>query len=66
MTDLASPIRKQTAHLVGVKASRGQGTLLLYPDRLAHVHSQAIGWGSRVGLAALAVPGFAVPPLPYG
>jgi hypothetical protein len=62
MADIGCPIRKETARQLGVKASQGQGTLLLYPDRLAHVHSPAIGWGSRVGLAVLAVPGFAVPP----
>src|SRR5215468_5078068 len=62
MTDSGIPIRKQTARLLGVKMSQGQGTLLLYPDKLAHVHSQAIRWASSVGFAVVAVPSFALPP----
>jgi hypothetical protein len=62
MTDSGIPIRKQTARLLGVKMSQGQGTLLLYPDKLAHVHSPAIRWSSTVGLIVVAVPCFALPP----
>jgi len=62
MTDSEIPIRTQTARLLGVKMSQGQGTLLLYPDKLAHVHSQAIRWASSIGLAVVAVPSLALPP----
>jgi hypothetical protein len=62
MTDSGIPIRKQTARLLGVKMSQGQGTLLLYPDQLAHVHSPAIRWASTVGCVVVAVPSFALPP----
>jgi hypothetical protein len=62
MTDSGTPIRKQTTRLLGVKASQGQGTLLLYPDKLAHVHSQVIRWATSVGFVVVAVPCFALPP----
>jgi len=62
MTDSGIPIRKQTARLLGVKMSQGQGTLLLYPDKLAHVHSQTIRWASSVGFVVVAVPCFVLPP----
>src|SRR5262245_16294778 len=62
MTDSGIPIRKQTARLLGVKMSQGQGTLLLYPDKLAHVHSQVISWASGIGFAVVAVPSFTLPP----
>jgi hypothetical protein len=54
------PIGKQTARLLGVKASRGEGTLLLYPDKLTHVRSQAIRWGTTIGLVAVFAAGFAL------
>jgi hypothetical protein len=62
MTDSGIPIRMQTARLLGVKMSQGQGTLLLYPDKLAHVHSQAIRWATSAGLVVVAVPCFVLPP----
>jgi hypothetical protein len=62
MTDSGILIRRQTARLLGVKASRREGTLLLYPDKLAHVHSQVIRWATSVGFVAVAVPSFALPP----
>ena len=62
MTGSVIPIRKQTARLLGVKMSQGQGTLLLYPDKLAHVHSQAIRWASSTGFVVVAVPCLALPP----
>ena len=52
-------IRKQTARLVGV-GSKGQGTLLLYPDKLVHVHSQAIRWGTSLGLIVVFAASFAL------
>jgi hypothetical protein len=60
MTGSGIPIRKQTARLWGVKASKGQGTLLLYPDKLAHVSSRAPGWGGGIGFAAVVVASIAV------
>jgi hypothetical protein len=60
MTDSGIPIRRQTARLLGVKASQGQGTLLLYPDKLAHVSSRAAGWGGGIGFAAVVVASIAL------
>ena len=60
MTGNGSPIRTQTARLLGVKASQGQGTLLLYPDKLAHVHSQARRWGTSAGFIAILIASFAL------
>jgi hypothetical protein len=57
MTDDGIPIRKQTARLLGGKMSQGQGTLLLYPDKLAHVHSQTIRWASSVGFVLVRAMG---------
>ncbi len=62
MTDSGIPIRTQTARLLGVKASQGQGTLLLYPDKLAHVRSPVIGWALRIGLLVVTIPTAALPP----
>jgi hypothetical protein len=62
MIDNEIPIRKHTAHLLGVKMSQGQGTLLLYPEKLAHVPSQTIRWASSIGFVVVAVPCFALPP----
>ena len=62
LTDPGSPIRKQSARLLRVRLSRRLGTLLLYPDQLVFVHSQAAGWAARLGFAAVAIPSYAVPP----
>jgi hypothetical protein len=62
MTDSGMPIRKQTARLLGVKTIQGQGTLILYPDKLTHVHSQVIRWATTAGFVVVAVPCFALPP----
>ena len=60
MTDGEIPLRKDPARLFGAGARRGQGTLLLYPDKLAHVRSQAAGWGGSVGFAVIAIVSFAL------
>jgi hypothetical protein len=60
MTGSDIPIRKQLARLVNEKASRREGTLLLYPDKLAHVHSQAPAWGAGAGFAVILIISFAV------
>jgi hypothetical protein len=60
MTGSEIAIRKQTARLLGVKASRRDGTLLLYPDKLAHVHSQTIRWGTSVGFVAVLIASYAL------
>lgn len=60
MTDAEIPLRKDPARLLGVGARRGQGTLLLYPDKLAHVSSQAAGWGGGIGFALVAIASFAL------
>src|SRR5215471_18308145 len=56
------PDPKANGPSIGVKMSQGQGTLLLYPDKLAHVHSQAIRWATGIGFVVVAVPSFALPP----
>lgn len=57
-----SPIRMQTARLLGVKPLQGAGTLVLYPDRLVHVRSLVVAWASSAGFVVIAVPGIALPP----
>jgi hypothetical protein len=59
MADGGSPVRKETARLAGVGA-KGQGTLLLYPDRLIHVRSRAGDWGFGIGLLVVVVAGLAL------
>ena len=62
MADSVTPIRMQTARLLGVKTSQGAGTLVLYPDKIVHVRSQAVLWASRIGLVVVTVPSLALPP----
>jgi hypothetical protein len=62
MADSGTPIRMQTARLLGVKTSQGAGTLVLYPDKMVHVRSQAVLWASRIGMVVVAVPSLALPP----
>jgi hypothetical protein len=62
MADSGTPIRMQTARLLGVKTSQGAGTLVLYPDKVVHVRSQAVLWASKIGLVVVAVPSLALPP----
>jgi hypothetical protein len=47
----AIPIRKQRARLRG-PGDRGEGTLLLYPDKLVHVRSRAFFWAASIGFIA--------------
>jgi len=60
MTGSDMPIRKQLARLMSEKASRREGTVLLYPDKLAHVNSQAPAWGAGTGFAVILIVSFAV------
>lgn len=60
MTDSQIPLQKHPARLFGVPARRGQGTLLLYSDKLAHASSQAAGWGGGAGFAIVAIVSFAL------
>ena len=52
------PIRTQAARLWG----HGQGTMLLYPDKLAHVSSAVAGVGGAAGFIAVFAASFAVGP----
>jgi hypothetical protein len=60
MADGEIPLRKDPARVFGAGARRGQGTLLLYSDKLAHVRSQAAGWAGSVGFAVIAIASFAL------
>jgi hypothetical protein len=62
MADSGTPIRMQTARLLGVKTSQGAGTLVLYPDKIVHVRSQTVLWATRIGLVVVTVPSLALPP----
>jgi hypothetical protein len=62
MADGETVLRWQVARLLGVKgATWGAGTMLLYPDKIAHVRSLAIRWWPPAGFLALAVPGLFSP-----
>jgi hypothetical protein len=59
MNDSKNPIQSQPARFVVGGASRGQGIVLLYPDKLAAVITRAQAWGYIVGpiaLVAIAYP----------
>jgi hypothetical protein len=60
MTGSEIPLRMQTARLLGVTASRREGTLLLYPDKLAHVSSPAFRWGTSAGFVTVFIVSFAL------
>lgn len=60
MTGQEIPIRMKTAQRLGVRVSQRRGTLLLYPDKLVHVHSQAIRWGIAVGVMAVTIASLAL------
>jgi hypothetical protein len=62
MVSSGTPIRMQTARLLGVKTSQGAGTLVLYPDKIVHVRSQAVLWATRIGMLVVTVPSLALPP----
>ena len=54
MTDSGTPIRSNPARFRVGGTGRGQGIVLLYPDRLAAVNSSARLWGAVIGPVALA------------
>ena len=54
MTDSGTPIRSNPARFRVGGTGRGQGIVLLYPDRLAAVNSSARLWGAVIGPIALA------------
>jgi hypothetical protein len=62
MTDSEIPLRRQTTRLLAGGKTRGYGTLLLYPDKLAAVSSRAIGIGWTVGFLVVFVPSLLIPP----
>ena len=49
MTDYGSPIQSQSARFRVSGTGRGQGIVLLYPDKLAAVNSSAGLWGTFLG-----------------
>ena len=53
MTSSEPPIRKQPAQLSRSGTKRRQGTVLLYPDKLAYVSSQAAHWGNLIGFVVV-------------
>ena len=53
MTGSEPPIRKQPAQLSRSGTNRRQGTLLLYPDKLAYVSSEAAPWGALIGFVGV-------------
>jgi hypothetical protein len=53
MTDSGTPVRRQTTRLLAGGKTRGYGTLLLYPDKLAAVSSGAVRIGMIIGAIAV-------------
>jgi hypothetical protein len=62
MTDSGIPVRRQTTRLLAGRKTRGYGTLLLYPDKLAAVSSRAIRIGWTVGFIVVFIPSLLIPP----
>jgi len=62
MTDSETPIRRQTTRLLAGGKTRGYGTLLLYPDKLAAVSSAAVRISITVGIIVVFVPSILLPP----
>src|SRR5215467_8775195 len=56
------PARKQTTRLLAGGKTRGYGTLLLYPDKLAAVSSGAVKIGMLAGFIVVFVATSLVPP----
>jgi len=54
MTDSGTPIRSNPARFRVGGTGRGQGIVVLYPDKLAAVSSSARLWGAVIGPVALA------------
>jgi hypothetical protein len=61
-TDSETPVRQQTTRLLMGGKTRGYGTLLLYPDKLASVGSEAVRIGTFVGLIVVSSPSLLIPP----
>jgi hypothetical protein len=49
MTDSGTPIQSSSARFRVNGTGRGQGIVLLYPDKLAAVNSSAELWGTFLG-----------------
>jgi hypothetical protein len=62
MTDTGTPVRRQTTRLLAGGKTRGYGTLLLYPDKLAAVSSRAVRIGIIVGVIVVFGPSLLIPP----
>ena len=62
MSDSKTPVRRQTTRLLMGGKTRGYGTLLLYPDKLAAVGSEAIRIGTFAGLTVVWLPSLLIPP----
>jgi hypothetical protein len=57
-----TPVRSQTTRLLTGGKTRGSGTLLLYPDKLAAVGTEAVRIGIFVGFALVWIPTLFIPP----
>lgn len=62
MADTGAPVRRQTTRLLAGGKTKGYGTLLLYPDKLATVRSRAVRIGMIVGAIAVFGPSLLIPP----
>jgi hypothetical protein len=62
MTDTENPVRRQTTRLLSGGKTKGYGTLLLYPDKLAAVRSGAIRAGWVIGFIVVFIPSLLLPP----
>jgi hypothetical protein len=60
MTDSTKPIRSESARFLVGGTRKGQGVVLLYPDKLASVRVHAELWGYIVGPLALAAAAFPI------
>ena len=62
MNGSETPVRRQTTRLLAGGKTRGYGTLLLYPDKLAAVSSGAVRIGMLVGFIVVFVTTSLIPP----
>ena len=60
MTDSTKPIRSESARFLVGGTRKGQGVVLLYPDKLARVSMHAELWGYFVGPLAVAAAAFPI------
>jgi len=61
-TDSETPVQRQTTRLLMGGKTRGYGTLLLYPGKLASVRSEAVRIGTFVGLIVVWSPSLLIAP----